>query len=166
MKNIIKSLAVAAVISLSASVLADSSYLYWMTENLSDFGSGWNYAKVAYNDGNGGTGYLGLGTIDDPSEFGNNLLNPLDEFTMMRVAIGSVELANSYTFALELFNDDKSVGISQWLAYDTGFIGGGSFDPSKTEATFGGFHIPEPTSGLLMMMGFGLLALRRKQKKA
>lgn len=163
MKNIIKSFAVAVAMLLSTSVLAEggASYLYWMTENLGSFGgAAWTYAQVKYDSGSG-TGYLAYG---DTATF-NKGLTLGGDFYAMQVAIGSLTLGDSYKFALELFNgDNKVVGSSAWLAYDAGFIGGKSM--SAKEAVFSGFQIPEPTSGLLMMMGFGVLALRRKQKMA
>lgn len=160
MKNIIKSFAVAAAMLLSTSVLAaDASYLYWMTQDLAGFGNdNWSYAMVKY------TNTLGSESGYFATQFGSDY-TVANDFYAMQVAIGSVTLADSYKFALELFNgDDKVVGSSAWLAYDAGFIGGKSM--SAKTAKFSGFQIPEPTSGLLMMMGFGLLALRRKQKKA
>ena len=164
MKNIIKSFAVAVAMLLSTSVLAegDASYLYWMTENLGSFGgAAWTYAQVKYDSGSG-TGYLAYGGT--ATQF-DKVLTLAGDFYAMQVAIGSLTLGDSYKFALELFNSSGDVvGSSAWLAYDAGFIGGKSM--SAKEAVFSGFQIPEPTSGLLMMMGFGVLALRRKQKKA
>ena len=163
MKNIIKSFAVAVAMLLSTSVLAaDTSYLYWMTENLGGFGgAAWTYAQVKYDSGSD-TGYLEAGGTAAQFGIGSTIAG---DFYAMQVAIGSLALGDSYKFALELFSSGgKVVGSSAWLDYDAGFIGGKSM--SAKEAVFGGFQIPEPTSGLLMMMGFGLLALRRKQKKA
>lgn len=163
MKNIIKSFAVAAAMLLSTSVLAaDTSYLYWMTENLGSFdGAAWTYAQVKYDSGSG-TGYLAYGSDATKFQKSGSLID--GDFFAMQVAIGSLTLGNSYKFALELFNgDNKVVGSSAWLAYDAGFVGGKSM--SAKEAVFTGFQIPEPTSGLLMLLGFGALALRRKQKK-
>ena len=160
MKNIIKSLAVAAAMLLSTSVLAaDTSYLYWMTQDLGGFsGENWSYAQVKY------TNTLGTESGYFDTQFSSGL-TIADDFYAMQVAIGSVTLADSYKFALELFNSAGDVvGSSAWLAYNVDFIGDKSMAASR--AKFGGFQIPEPTSGLLMMMGFGLLALRRKQKKA
>lgn len=163
MKTLIKSFAVAAAMLLSASVVAaDTSYLYWMTDNLSGFkGEDWSYAKVAYDNGTGTDAYIYLNN-------GEQFLTTDTlggEFMMMQVALGSVVLADSYKFALELFNSsDEAVGISSWITPDASAFGDEIMAPGQ--ATFTGFQIPEPTSGLLMMMGLGLLALRRKQKKA
>lgn len=167
MKKIIKSFAVAVAMVLSASVLAEdaapTSYMYWMTEYLYTpvAGQAWEYAKVKYSGGSD-SGFLGV--ADGGDTFGKNLLIGQD-FYAMQVAIGSVTLGESYKFALELFNSNgDAIGISQWIDYDPGYIGSKSM--SAKEAKFSGFQVPEPTSGLLAMLGFGLLALRRKQKKA
>lgn len=162
MKTLIKSFAVAAAMLLSASVVAaDASYLYWMTDNLSGFQGreDWSFAKVAYGDGTDVVGYLG----NNEQFTATDMLG--GEFMMMRVALGSVTLADSYKFAIELFNsDDKVVGISSWITPGASAFGDEIMAPGQ--ASFGGFHVPEPTSGLLMLLGFGALALRRKQKKA
>lgn len=164
MKTLIKSFAVAAAMLLSASVVAaDTSYLYWMTDNLSGFkGEDWSYAKVAYGNGTGTDAYIYLNNGEQFSKTDDTLGG---EFMMMQVALGSVVLADSYKFALELFNStDDAVGISLWITPDASAFGDEIKAPGQ--ATFTGFQIPEPTSGLLMLLGFGALALRRKQKKA
>lgn len=164
MKTLIKSFAVAAAMLLSASVVAaDASYLYWMTDNLSGFQGreDWSFAKVAYGDGTGIDEYAYLNggeTFSKADTLGG-------EFMMMQVALGSVTLAENYKFAIELFNaGGDAVGISRWITPDASAIGDNLF--AQSEARFGGFHVPEPTSGLLMLLGFGALALRRKQKMA
>ena len=159
MKSIIKTFAVAVAMLLSTSVLADTpSYLYWMTENLGNFGGEtWTYAKVKYDSGSE-TGYLAYGQT--ASQF-NQSSTIAGDFYAMQVAIGSLTLGDSYKFALELCNSSGVVGISSWLAYDAGFIGGKSM--SAKEAVFTGFHVPEPTSGLLMLLGMAGLALRRRR---
>lgn len=164
MKTLIKSFAVAAAMLLSASVVAaDTSYLYWMTDSLSGFQGqeAWSYAKVAYGNGTGTDAYIYLNNGEQFST--TDTLG--GEFMMMQVALGSVVLADSYKFALELFNSTgDAVGISSWITPDASAFGDEIMAPGQ--ATFGSFQIPEPTSGLLMLLGFGALALRRKQKKA
>jgi len=168
MKIKIKGLAVAAAMLLSATAMADSSYLYWMSSGTSLYGDSWSYAKVAYTTDDGATvNYLGAATGGD--QFAEDLRFGND-FYSMQVSIGSLTLGNSYKFALELYDSGNNLVSSSalfgdgWKAYDAGYIGGGSF--SAKEAAFAFYQVPEPTSGLLATLGFGLLALRRKQKKA
>lgn len=171
MKNLIKSFAVAAAMLMTISASADdASYLYWMTEG-SQYWSheGWTSAKVlCYKEGQKGEPMeIGVNGVDSDG-YGQNLRNPYGEFSTMLaiVPIGSTVLGNSYKFALELLNDQgKVVRISDWVAYDASYFGSQSL-PSSSQMLFKGFQVPEPTGGLLVMMGFGLLALRRKQKKA
>lgn len=165
MKTLIKSFAVAAAMLLSASVVAADhpSYLYWMTDSLSGFQGqeDWSYAKVAYGNGTGTDAYSYLNNGERFST--TDTLG--GEFMMMQVALGSVVHPDSYKFALELFNSTGvAVGISSWITPDAIAFGDEIMAPGQ--ATFTGFQIPEPTSGLLMLLGFGALALRRKQKKA
>lgn len=160
MKIMVKGFAVAAAMMLATSAVADS-YLYWMSNGTDKFGNDWSYAKVKYDSGSG-TGYLAAGT--DATTFAKSL-QYANEFYSMQVAIGSLTLGSSYTFALELFNGSgDSIALSEWVAYNSSFVGNKSF--AASEATFNFWQVPEPTSGLLTMLGFGLLALRRKQEKA
>ena len=171
MNNLIKSFAVAAAMLMTIPASADdASYLYWMTEGSQYWlHEGWTSAKVlCYKEGQEGEpmeiGINGEGSAG----YSKNLQNPYGEFSTMLaiVPIGSTVLGNSYKFALELLNDQgKVVRISDWVAYDASYFGSQSL-PSSSQMLFKGFQVPEPTGGLLVMMGFGLLALRRKQKKA
>lgn len=171
MKNLIKSFAVAAAMLMTIPASADyTSYLYWMTEGSQYWLSeGWTSAKVLCykEDPDGVQMEIGVNGVDSAG-YSQGLRNPYGEFSTMLaiVPIGSTVLGGSYKFALELLNDSGDVvRISDWVAYDAAYFGTQSL-PSSSQMLFKGFQVPEPTGGLLVMMGFGLLALRRKQKKA
>ena len=83
----------------------------------------------------------------------------------------------TYSLALLVMNGDDYVisGAMNYTAYTTGVDEPSSQSFSSTEGSSpttawgpksgsGGGDIPEPTSGLLLLVGAGMLALRRKQK--
>lgn len=72
-----------------------------------------------------------------------------------------IELYNSSGTQLSVFNEYYGDLIAASGAYSAG---GGP--DSLGIFVFSNQNIPEPTSGMLALFGLGLLALRRKQKKA
>ena len=162
----IKSYIAAAAVAIASFAMAEgeASYLYWMADasGLSDV----SYAKVhAYGlDGKTSVGYLTVPAQAGGGEkFSPNVPDTLflEEFA----AIGSTMLSDSYNFQLELYGaDDKVKWLSSMVAKSDAAIGSTWQEAGGSPTVFGGFQIPEPTGGLLMMLGFGLLALRRKQK--
>ena len=84
---------------------------------------------------------------------------------------------NTYNLALVVMKGDDYVisGAQSFTAYTTGvdeaseasFVGAQGSAPISAwgpKSGSGGGDIPEPTSGLLLLVGAGMLALRRKQK--
>ena len=54
------------------------------------------------------------------------------------------------------------ITISDMAIYNGGSYGGSALGPAIDKSSWG--SVPEPTSGLLLLVGAGMLALRRKQK--
>lgn len=87
---------------------------------------------------------------------------------MMTVLSGGSVVAWSST----LFKADNGTQVTKALLDDADALyarGGGDLNPSSAGATaynFGQRMVPEPTSGLLMLVGGALLALRRKREQA
>ena len=93
---------------------------------------------------------LGLADGTDYSAYlvifnGDTIANSTSFFTTSVKAFTSFEGANSTSIA---FGTQKTASQAPW----SGSIGGGGGD------------VPEPTSGLLLLIGGAMMALRRKQK--
>ena len=80
------------------------------------------------------------------------------------------DYANSaYSFYVEIFGlNNESLGLSSTLSYlalySSGYLGTGGIGTQATAAwEVSAFTVPEPTSGMLFLLGLAGLALRRKR---
>lgn len=89
-------------------------------------------------------------------------------------AVTDLSGLSDYSFALELgnWNSDYTVwnveAVSDSVAYSdlSGYISpGGAGSPGYEPWNPGTYNVPEPTSGLMLLIGFGLMALRRKENR-
>lgn len=158
--------ALAAFAALALAVSARADLLYWMVDNdnLSDTFKGYAYAGIA------------VGGTDDHLVITDEDGEPLGGWKVRSSAFdGEGQFADfgshgdGYSYLIELFNegDEKPIGVSDILTYAqlAPYIGkGGVGKDALTPWTGGTFHsVPEPTGGLLVMLGAALLALRRKR---
>ena len=79
--------------------------------------------------------------------------------------------SSSYSFYIELYNaSGVSVYKTESLSYDSlvasGYVSGGGVALPTFTATsgFNGASVPEPTSGVLLLIGGAMLALRRRRR--
>ena len=164
-----KALKAFAAIAVAASALSASadvdSYLYWMVENTVTYdtkyvsGGGsvtYDYAMIKIS---GEDSYLTLyntgGSLDT---------DMLDSGTTAAAGFSSSPAFSS--FLIELYNEsDQKVGWTT-LPYSTAMANYVYRDPTAAGST-GVFTvsqvIPEPTSGLLLLLGMAGLALRRRR---
>lgn len=169
MKNIFKSLMLTAALAFGSAAFADgTSYLYWM---LSDTPANtpveWTYAQVKVvgaSDAESAESSVYLTSSPGGiTKFGKETDGVYDYISRTLATIGSEYLSDSYKFIVELYGDG-----SDPLAYSAAINGGSILAGSSAMGvtgsnTFGSVHVPEPTSGLLMLLGFGALALRRRK---
>lgn len=166
MKTVFKSmLAMFAmgVVSVAAADPAMDSILYWMLDD-SKVAAGTGYLTIKW-EGEGSAGWLvnaNFGASDGETKF-------YPDFTVGQYAqIGSTMLNDQYKFIVELFADGDSDPLASYTGYGNmlaGSVGSDMFAITSDPVNLGS-AVPEPTSGMLALLGFGLLALRRKQKKA
>ena len=151
--------------------LADVEALYWqVTSDMNPTPIQFQAAAMVAEDGSGNKVYLN-DSNGNAWQAANN-----DKTTTESIAsIWNDTYASGYTFYIELMNYDNGnwytagtidKGTGNW-SYDD--IKANIFSSSSmamnlaTPLKSGTAHIPEPTSGLLMLVGGALLALRRRR---
>lgn len=156
-----------AILGATVASAADS-YLYWM---VSESAPSYSYARVRDLADSSESGYLTLynseytsqgtsanvATIEEARDWGDSML----------AGLLSTDLTKSYI--VELYNSDnkfvaQSAAITGSALAD--YISTGSMSPAIGGAwAASSFAIPEPSSGLLMLVGCAVLGLRRRKQK-
>lgn len=145
---------------------AEDSYLYWMVGK--DAPSNYTTAKV--KDTSSGN-YLTL--YDDwlDTSYGDSVIKAQVDAASeanegFYASLANVDRQNS-TWIIELYENDKKIDQSAPQAYSSAYINNGMGGSAGSSAPMAGgsFATPEPTSGLLMLVGCAMLGLRRRKLK-
>lgn len=161
-------LATAMVLALAADALfAVDSYIYWMVDSSVSSSYSYDYATIKVS---GSDSYLHM---YDPGE---DML--LDGPAGTKLAAGESGYFGAFdassmgaaSFLIELWAGSEANSIaSAILVYSTAKTGDSIYTPGAaggaTPYSVSGFAaVPEPTSGLLLLIGMAGLALRRKSR--
>ena len=183
MKSKIVCMAVAGLMGLAASadvlywqVGADSASYDYDTAYLMARDSGGNLYYVGTSYGEDGTTIVSNDGAVDAGQFANGgyALGDLSTVMSWDESASSGTAASGWNFYVELWNEDSGwVGRSGDMSYDSLVSKGAIRDSLSPDFSLnnaighGGTtftsEAPEPTSGLLMLIGLGALALRRKR---
>ena len=178
MKVSVKSiLLILAVTALSLSGRAEDQFLYWMISDSPAFGTA--RIRVA-NPIPGSDGLLTMVDINDPDNPDYWFTEvPSDESDRTRssgapdfgywakISTDEAHDFSAYKFIVEVFTDGGAlIGRSDMVDYNTlsGYVK--PVNPQAGDVAFSAWNIqtvPEPTSGLLTLLGFAALALRRRK---
>jgi len=158
-----KSFLILALLGSMTSLAATDSYLYWMI----DTSQSYNYAMIRdqttpdtyltiYNENLASIGdRVSKSDVVDAAAWGEGFYVPVDSVA-----------GTPATFIVELFNSDDKFVSQSVLSYNSEYLyGGGMGLPPASAMTFSSFAIPEPSSGLLMLVGCAVLGLRRRKQK-
>lgn len=170
-----KKLVLSALCALGCAALFaadDSSLLYWMIGNNPAIYGGGSVSEYSVRVGvSGMPGYLNL--YGEPGDFnyGTSIADASSAQWMGLYAdISDYVDDPSAAIFVELYNEGGKYGgiarigtVESLASYITAGSGmAGQVDPKVVSS----FAMPEPTSGLLMLLGVAALSLRRKVKKA
>ncbi len=157
-----------AVAAMLVTATASAGTLYWQVA--SDTGVEFSTAKIVVTQGDSRVTELGETFATDLGDSGTGTY-----LTMQQTDISSYS-DNQYSFFVEMVNyasDPETVTQGYTYSYDellsAHYV---SFDATDVEivtaaASAGnmGSAVPEPSSGLLLLMGGAMLALRRRRQK-
>lgn len=171
--NLSKKLLTAAFVVVAAFGL-QAGTLYWQINNNPN---GDDYAAVAILNASGDlVGYANL--LDgDGGEYVGRLVAAEDAMSEMQYAdlTGYEDAESGYKFVVEMLS--LNTGDNTWergwtsgtpMTYaelqDAGYVSQGGISAGSVNSWTSSVTIPEPTSGLLLLVGGSLLALRRKRR--
>ena len=172
-----KKLVLAAFVALSGSYLmAEDQYLMWMLgDTLSLDGETYTLkendsVRIAVADASGAATTTYLNLYGNPGETTFGQSTDAADAQIFSVLAGVTDYSNS-SFVFELINGSDVVGQSGSVSYGalSSYISDMKFAHGSATGTYSvsSFSaVPEPTSGLLLLLGVAGLALRRKNKKA
>lgn len=165
-----KKLFVLALLSVAFNAMATDQYLYWMVDDNATVddvkldSEKTYYAKVKAD----GT-YLNFYASPEAGENYGPWAEVNMSFNMPTFA-GTFETLPT-SFVVELYNSKDTTATGSWvgqatLSWNASNITSGGMTIANYATATAFQSIPEPTSGMLLLLGVAGLALRRKNKKA
>ena len=174
MKKLLMAMALAGAAMVAS---AEDNFLYWMVDVGDSTDYAFNYATIKAKDASGNeSDYLWLYGQESADTSGQRLYasNGAGTTTGGGAFAGLENYGSGSQFLFELWKDGATdspncVGWTGWLTYDriaNNIFSAGDMSGSSPFTVGSTMLVPEPTGGLLTLLGLAVLALRRKQKVA
>lgn len=174
MKKLLTAMALACTAMVAS---AEDNFLYWMVDVGDSTDYSFSYATIKAKDASGNeSGYLWLYGQESADKIGQRLYASNDAGTTTGggAFAGLGDYGSGSQFLFELWTDGATdspncVGWTGWLDYDkiaSNIFSAGNMSGSSPFTVGSAMLVPEPTGGLLSLIGLAALALRRKRNVA
>ena len=149
------------ILAIGTAIVANADYLYWMVDTDGMDTKYQNFTTVVLKS---------TTTSENLQSRTLNYETAADYYDNRYYYTYSGTLDNSASYFVELYNGDTWLAESGKLTYtqlfNNGSIFTGGLQPANiTPANFGSYAVPEPTSGLLFLIGGMLLGLKRRRQQ-
>ena len=154
MKKLISTLAIVVAFAASA------DYIYWFVDNPTSVGgTSTSWESAAFFQGDTQIGSIDAETMDLTGSYVTTLLSNYDTATFY-IELYNSETQSSSTSIAKATIPYSAIAANVFRDNDISAPGSTTFHASSGAT----FNVPEPTSGLLFLVGGALLGLRRRRR--
>ena len=173
MKKLLMAMALAGA-AMVASAEDEDKFLYWMVDVGDSTDYAFNYATIKAKDASGNeSDYLWLYGQESADKIAQRLYASNDAGTTTGggafAGLGNYGVNSKFLFELWTADSPNPVGWTGWIDYESiakNIFAAGDLSGASPFTVGSTMLVPEPTGGLLTLLGLAVLALRSKQKVA